>query len=119
MNILKYLKENILFLDGGMGTILQSKGLMPGEFPESWNIKHPQLIKDIHKAYFDAGSNVVNTNTFGANSLKFCDTELEAIISSAIKIAKDAAKESSSNAGAAASGKAHIHKKIKIHLRIN
>lgn len=98
MNILKYLKENILFLDGGMGTILQSKGLMPGEFPESWNIKHPQLIKDIHKAYFDAGSNVVNTNTFGANSLKFCDTELEAIISSAIKIAKDAAKESSSNA---------------------
>ena len=85
MNILDYLKDNLLYLDGGMGTLLQKEGLMPGEKPEEWNLTHPEVIKKIHKDYFEAGSNVVNTNTFGANSLKFSDDELEEIISSAVK----------------------------------
>ena len=96
MNFREFLKDNIVFLDGGMGTLLQEKGLKAGEFPECWNITHPHIITGIHKAYFDAGSNVVCTNTFGANSLKFEAEELENIIMSAIYNAKNAAKESSS-----------------------
>lgn len=98
MNFREFLKNNIVFLDGGMGTLLQEKGLKAGEYPERWNITHPHIISGIHKAYFDAGSNVVCTNTFGANSLKFGEKELENIIMSAIFNAKNAANESSSNA---------------------
>ncbi len=94
MDFREYLKNNIVYLDGGMGTQLQSHGLQPGEYPETWNLSHGQVITDIHKAYFDAGSNVVCTNTFGANSLKFTDDELESIIKAAVANAK-AAKEQS------------------------
>ena len=98
MNFKEYLKNNIVYLDGGMGTLLQEKGLIAGEYPERWNILHPDVITEIHKNYFDAGSNVVCTNTFGANSLKFDDNELESIIMSAIFNAKNAAKLSLSKA---------------------
>lgn len=90
MNFSEYLKNNIVYLDGGMGTLLQAQGLTPGEHPEKWNISHPEIIADIHKNYFNNGSNVVCTNTFGANSLKFDDSELEKIIKSAISNAKKA-----------------------------
>lgn len=90
MNFSEYLKNNIVYLDGGMGTLLQANGLQPGEHPEKWNISHPKVITNIHKNYYDSGSNVVCTNTFGANSLKFDDTELEEIIKSAICNAKKA-----------------------------
>lgn len=90
MNFSEYLKNNIVYLDGGMGTLLQAQGLTPGEHPEKWNISHPEIITDIHKNYFNSGSNVVCTNTFGANSLKFDETELEEIIKSAISNAKKA-----------------------------
>ena len=50
MKILEYLKENLVYLDGGMGTLLQQRGLAPGELPERWNISHPDVIVDIHKA---------------------------------------------------------------------
>ena len=94
MKILDYIKSNLLYLDGGMGTLLQAEGLMPGELPEKWNISHPDVIVKIHRDYFDAGSNVVNTNTFGANILKFKADELEEIVSSAIANARRAAEES-------------------------
>ncbi len=90
MNIRDYLKENILYLDGGMGTLLQARGLSLGELPEMWNLTHPEEIIAIHRAYFDAGSNVVNTNTFGANCLKFDADTLERILSAAIANAKSA-----------------------------
>lgn len=90
MTFREYLKDNLIILDGGTGTVLQSKGLQSGELPERWNITHPDDIVDLHKSYFDAGSNVVNTNTFGANILKFSVEELEEIISSAIINAKRA-----------------------------
>lgn len=95
MNIKEYLQENILFLDGGMGTLLQAHGLKAGELPERWNITHPEIITRIHRDYFDAGSNLVNANTFGANTLKFSVDELDNIVSAAIKNARDAAAESS------------------------
>ena len=69
MKILDYMKDNFLFLDGGMGTLLQEAGLKPGEYPEKWNIEHPEEIIRIQKSYYDAGSNVVLSNTFGANIL--------------------------------------------------
>ena len=59
MKILDYMKDNFLFLDGGMGTLLQEAGLKPGEYPEEWNIEHPEEIIRIQKSYYDAGSNVV------------------------------------------------------------
>lgn len=77
MDFRQFLQNHIVCLDGGMGTLLQARGLQPGEYPERWNISHPDEIIAIHQAYFDAGSNVICTNTFGANSLKFSDAELE------------------------------------------
>ncbi len=95
MNILEFLKDNFVILDGGMGTLLQEAGLKPGELPERWNVSHPEEIIRIQKAYFDAGSNVVLSNTFGANSLKFEEEELRTLIHAAIKNARAAAGESS------------------------
>lgn len=97
MNIRDFIKNNLVYLDGGMGTLLQKSGLQPGELPERWNISHPEVIKEIHKSYYDSGSNIVNTNTFGANSLKFGTDELSEIIYHAVKNADEARKASSGN----------------------
>lgn len=91
MNIRDLLGKQRLYFDGGMGTLLQSAGLSAGELPEMWNLTHAETVKNIHLEYFNAGSNIVSTNTFGANSLKF--DNLEEIIAAAVKNAKDAAKE--------------------------
>ena len=97
MNFFEFLNNNIVCLDGGMGTLLQARGLKAGDYPERWNVTHPDVIVDIHKEYYDAGSNVVCTNTFGANILKFDEIELEEIISNAISNARKAAETSVSN----------------------
>lgn len=94
MKITDYLKNNIIYLDGGMGTLLQEQGLRPGELPERWNLTHPQVIQRIHRYYYDAGSHVVITNTFGANRLKFSAEELEDIVKAAISNARAALAES-------------------------
>ena len=93
MDFRSFLKENIVFLDGSMGTLLQSKGLVAGELPERWNITKPEIITGVHRAYFEAGSNVVCTNTFGASVLKFSEAELEEIVKAAINNAKTVAAE--------------------------
>lgn len=90
MNIIDYLNDRLLILDGGMGTLLQENGLAPGELPEKWNITHPEIIRRIHRNYYEAGANVVSTNTFGANLLKFSHEELERIIRAAVENAKAA-----------------------------
>ena len=84
MRITEYLKKNKIYLDGGTGTLLQTAGLPVGELPERWNITHPDTLVAVHKAYYDAGSNVVSANTFGANILKFSEEELELIIKAAM-----------------------------------
>lgn len=66
-------KEMLLF-DGAMGTQLQAHGLAAGELPEIWNVTHPEVVKGIHKAYVNAGCDILKTNTFGANALKFVGT---------------------------------------------
>lgn len=94
MRITEFLKNNTVYLDGGTGTLLQRAGLNSGEKPESWNISHPSAIVEIHRDYFDAGSNIVCTNTFGANILKFPENELEKIIAAAVENARRAQRES-------------------------
>lgn len=95
MGILDELKKRIIFFDGGMGSLLQAKGLKPGELPEVWNITHPEVLTEIHEAYLDAGCDILTTNTFGANGLKFSkdgEYSLEHIVKAAVANAKRAVK---------------------------
>lgn len=94
MDFRQFLKENTVLLDGGMGTLLQKKGVLSTGHPEELNITHPEVITGIHRDYFDAGSNVVCTNTFGANILKFEKAHLEDIIKAAVGSACRAREES-------------------------
>jgi len=64
------LKGRILISDGAWGTFLQQMGLQPGECPESWNLKFPEKVYEIAKSYVDAGSDMIETNSFGGNSFK-------------------------------------------------
>ena len=93
MNIPERLENKRLYFDGGYGTSLQALGIKPGELPEEWNISHSDIIKSLHKEYLNAGCDILKTNTFGANSLKFSDKELYEIIKSAVENAKNAIKE--------------------------
>ena len=71
MNIAEKLGSGkILLSDGALGTMLQAKGLQPGECPELWNLSHRQDVKDIGTAYILAGSNIITTNSFGGNRIK-------------------------------------------------
>ena len=76
-----------------MGTLLQEKGLKAGELPEVWNIEHMEEVIEIHRQYFEAGSDIVLTNTFGDNALKFRDSsyELSDIVTAAVIHVKEAA----------------------------
>lgn len=58
-------KESVLLLDGAMGTELFARGLVSGGSPEEWNVTHPERVQDVHKAYVEAGSNIILTNSFG------------------------------------------------------
>lgn len=89
MSILNELGKRILFFDGGMGTLLQEAGLMPGELPELWNINNPEPVINIHKEYVMAGADIILANTFGANRLKFQDN-LEEIIKAGVTNARKA-----------------------------
>lgn len=92
MKFRELLGEKLLFLDGGMGTLLQERGLKPGELPEIWNITNPEAVKEIHKAYLQAGANIILANTFGANGLKFTEN-LKDIVAAGVQNAKAAVKE--------------------------
>lgn len=94
MGVLELLKNQRIYLDGGFGTYLQKKGLKPGEHTEDWNISHPDVVQSVHKKYYDAGSNIVCANTFGANSLNFSEEELEAVVKEALENVRFAASES-------------------------
>lgn len=98
------LGKQILYFDGGTGSVLQGQGLLPGELPERWNITHPDKIISLHYSYFLAGANIIKTNTFGAFSTKFssesgfgaagrilsASDNLSSIIKAAVENAKEA-----------------------------
>ncbi len=71
MNLLDCVKSGLFYMDGGTGSYLQAKGLKPGELPELWNIDHPDVITELGKSYYEAGSHMICTNTFGVNRLKY------------------------------------------------
>ncbi|MBQ4036723.1 MAG: homocysteine S-methyltransferase family protein [Clostridia bacterium] len=94
MNFSEFLKDNVVLLDGGMGTLLQAQGLKAGESPVLWNLTHPEAVYRVHRAYFEAGANVVCTNTFGANLYHFSEEELEKTVAAALELAHRAKRES-------------------------
>lgn len=95
-DLVSLLRERILILDGAMGTMLQNSGMAPGECPELYGINNPQVLSAIHYDYIEAGANIIQTNTFGANALKLKEFGLEdkvaEINTEAVKIAKETAK---------------------------
>ena len=99
-NIKEILGRRLLFFDGGMGTMLQRYGMKGGEIPEYLNITNTALIKRIHTEYMKAGADIITTNTFGANPLKFEGNSAEMIIEAAIENAKAAIAEFEAGQGA-------------------
>lgn len=96
MNIREALKKRILFFDGGTGSLLQEAGLKPGELPETWNNSHPEVVTKLHRDYLDAGCDIIKTNTFGANRLKYHGDgvfDLETVVRTAMKNARRAVEE--------------------------
>ncbi|MBQ8569726.1 MAG: homocysteine S-methyltransferase family protein [Oscillospiraceae bacterium] len=95
MNFEQLLREKeFIILDGAMGTMLQAKGMQPGETPELVNIQKPQWTEDIHRSYVDAGSDIIYANTFGANRYKLseCGKTPAELIPPAIANARKAAE---------------------------
>ncbi|AGB41257.1 Homocysteine S-methyltransferase/B12 binding domain/Pterin binding enzyme [Halobacteroides halobius DSM 5150] len=94
-SIVDRLEEEILVLDGAMGTELQKRGLEVGDCPEELNLTHPKILKEIHSSYVKAGSDIIQTNTFGANRLKLAEYNLahkiEKINQQAVKLATEVA----------------------------
>ena len=92
MTFKELLGKKMLFFDGATGTQLQARGLKPGELPESWNFTHPEIVEAVHRGYLDVGSNIVKSNTFGANPIKLKGSGLDckATIEAAVAIAKRA-----------------------------
>ena len=84
ISILDVLGKEMLFFDGGMGTLIQKSGLDTSVLPERWNVERPDVIQKIHLDYLMSGANILTANTFGANTLKFNETELEEIVKCAI-----------------------------------
>ena len=87
------MRENRVYFDGGMGSLLQERGLAPGELPETWNLLHPEVLVEIHRAYLEAGANIMTTNTFGANRLKYPEGgqwALEELVRAAVENAAEA-----------------------------
>lgn len=92
MDIREELGRRIIFFDGGLGSLLQERGLKPGELPETWTLTRPEVLYDIHRAYLDAGADIILANTFGANGFKY--DNLEEIVTAAVVNAKKAVADS-------------------------
>ena len=93
MSLRKALRNGPLLLDGGMGSLLQAEGLRPGEAPETWNLSHPERITAIHRAYYEAGSQLVLANTFGVHPLRYSPAECGNMIRAGIACVKAARRE--------------------------
>lgn len=91
MDVMERIRRQRVFFDGGTGTLLQSMGLGAGESPERWNTTRPERITALHRAYLEAGCDIIKTNTFGVNRAKFDDYEV--LIRSGIACARAAVEE--------------------------
>lgn len=77
VSFLELVKNRVVLLDGGMGTELIRHGFSQGECPESWNVEKSEIVKKIHQNYYDAGSDVVLTNSFGGSEIKLASHGLK------------------------------------------
>ncbi|MCJ7596479.1 MAG: homocysteine S-methyltransferase family protein [Desulfobacterales bacterium] len=101
--LLRMAQDRTVLFDGAMGTMLMASGLTSGECPEVWNLEKPSLVMEIHRRYYEAGSDVVHTNTFGGNLIKLSDRglsgQMEAINLEAARIAREACPQGKFVAG--------------------
>ena len=104
MSILKALREGRLFFDGGMGSMLQEAGLPEGLLPDLWNLQNPRAVEAVHRAYLEAGSQVITTNTFGAFEDKLSPYGVTAaqVMEAAVQCARRAMEETGKSAYVAA-----------------
>ncbi len=94
MDIIDKIKQNkILLCDGAWGTLLQAKGMQPGECPELWNITHRAEVKSIAESYLQAGSDIIETNSFGGNRSKLSMYGLEDRVSELSRVAAEISRE--------------------------
>ncbi len=91
MNLREILKEKRIYLDGAMGSLLQNQIDSIGLIPEALNMTHPDLIKDIHRSYMEAGANIILANTFGINGYKLKDSTYD--VSAMVRLAINNLKE--------------------------
>lgn len=81
--------------DGAWGTELQARGLPVGEFPDAWNLTHPERVAEVARAYVDGGSQIILTNTFGANRVRLAENglanQVEEINRRGVEISREAA----------------------------
>lgn len=92
MKLEELLGKRLVFVDGGMGTMLQAAGLTGGEAPERWNLTHPETVAEVHRAYLAAGCDIVTANTFGATGARF-GAELQKVIQAGMKLARQGVEE--------------------------
>ncbi|HRT47812.1 MAG TPA: homocysteine S-methyltransferase family protein [Bacteroidales bacterium] len=95
MNILDEIKTRVLLCDGAWGTLLQQKGLQPGECPELWNLTRRDDVLDIARSYIEAGADIIETNSFGGSRIKLSqyglDDKASLINETAATISREAA----------------------------
>lgn len=92
MKLEELLGKRLVFVDGGMGTMLQAAGLAGGEAPERWNLTHPETVAEVHRAYLAAGCDIVTANTFGATGARF-GAELQKVIQAGVELARQGVEE--------------------------
>ncbi|HPX61919.1 MAG TPA: homocysteine S-methyltransferase family protein [Deltaproteobacteria bacterium] len=92
---LEAIRQQVLILDGAMGTMLQARGLRPGQSPEELNLTMPDVVASVHREYVDAGADIIVTNTFGGSRFKLSHYGLEdrlaEVNARAVEIARQAA----------------------------
>lgn len=103
IELISLASEQPVLSDGAMGTMLQAAGLESGACPELWNTERPELVRNIHAAYVEAGSRIVSTNTFGGNRLKLSSYGLEGSVlelnAAGVSLAREAAGKDNFVAG--------------------
>ncbi|NLY55364.1 MAG: dihydropteroate synthase [Firmicutes bacterium] len=102
------LGRGLILIDGAMGTMLQALGLSVKECPETWNISRPELVKSVHRSYLEAGAQIIETNTFGANQYKLAQfglaDEVEALNWHGVQLARQAIGEAGRDGSAWVAG---------------
>ncbi len=110
----------MILLDGAMGTMLQAEGLLPGERPELLCIERPEVVKNVHKKYIAAGSNIIYANTFEANAKKLAgfNYSVAEVVAAAVKTAREAVDEAANNAVAEAAASSTSRSGVLVALDI-